>query len=110
MSPASPRACEPLAGRGFSTVISLMPDTLGMSHVFRNDAGQHALMGLLIHMALAACSLLALLGMDSVCSAGWLLWGQAPPSFTSAWICRLYMETHLAGRRCSVISLSVIQS
>ena len=50
-----------------------MPNTLGMSHVFRNDVGLRALMGLLIHMTLTTCSLLALLGMDSVCSAGWLL-------------------------------------
>lgn len=73
MSPVSPLAFMPLAGRGFSTVISLMPNTLGMSQAFRNDAGLHALMGLLIHMSLTTFPLLALLGIDSVCRAGWLV-------------------------------------
>ena len=73
MSPVSLLACTPLAGRGFSAVTSLMPNTLGMSQVFRNDVGLHTLTGLLIHMSLTTCPRLALLGIDSVCRAGWLV-------------------------------------
>lgn len=73
MSPVSLLACTPLAGRGFSAVTSLMPNTLGMSRVFRNDVGLHTLTGLLIHMSLTTCPWLALLGIDSVCRAGWLV-------------------------------------